>query len=119
MSITLSPSHPSPYFAGSTVTLTCEAMASSLIDTTINALFSWTKNGEIITGDSRMSIAQATSTATAYQSILTITQLNHELDNGSYQCSAFFEPVSSSVYLSSSNAEASSSLDINVQGIPL
>ena len=117
VSITLSPSHPSPYFAGSTVTLTCEAMASSLIDTSINAVFSWTRNGEVISNDNHVTITQASSTTTTHQSILTITQLNHELDTGSYQCSASFEPVSSSFYLSSSLTEESSSFSINIQGI--
>ena len=117
ISITLSPSHPSPYFAGSTVTLTCEAMASSLIDTSINVVFSWTRNGEVISDDNRVTITQASSTATTHQSILTINQLNHELDNGLYQCLAFFEPVSSSQYLSPSGAESTSSLNLSIQGI--
>ena len=116
--MTVSTSHPPPYFAGSIITLTCEAMASTLIDTSINIVFSWTRNGEVISGDNRVTITQDNYlTATAHRSILSIAQLNHELDAGSYQCSALFEPVRSSQTLSSSLPKTSSSLNINIQGI--
>ena len=114
--VTVSTSHPPPYFAGSTLTLTCEAMASSLIDVSINTVLSWTRNEEVISADNRVTITQATSSTTEYQSILTITQLNHEKDTGSYQCSALFEPVSPAQYLSPSQTEISSSLNVNIQG---
>ena len=114
-SLFVSSSHPPPYYAGSSITLSCEATANPHIDTSITADFVWTKDNLTVSPSSVVTVTND-RVGRVYQSVLTISQLNQEQDSGLYQCSVQFRPAGLSQYLTASETTSSSVVELDIRG---
>lgn len=76
-----------PFYAGSSLTLVCMIELSSAVDTAVTVDTTWSRSGEELWIFNHTSGSQTTqSSATEYQSTITLAPLSQTLDNGLYSC---------------------------------
>ena len=76
-----------PFYAGSSLTLVCMIELSSAVDTAVTVNTTWRRSGEELWTLNHTSVSETTqSSATAYQSTITLSPLSQTLDNGVYSC---------------------------------
>ncbi len=98
-----------PHYAGSTVSLACQATINEAVDTGVQISASWTKPGQT---DERVTISAVTQTGShTYESTLTISPLGLQ-DSGDYNCEIFIEPQPESTLIVGSSGTDSLTFEV-------
>ena len=105
------------YLAGSTLTITCDINVPLSINTMINVIMEWTRDGSDIENSSRVSFTTATEiTPSHYQTQLVFSTLSSSMDSGNYECSVTINSNSSLLYVKDSTL-VNESTTVSVQGM--
>ena len=104
------------YLAGSTLTITCDIDVPLSINTMINVIMEWTRDGSDIENSSRVSFTTATETTPShYQTQLVFSTLSSSMDSGNYECSVTINSNNSLLYVEDSTL-VNESTTVSVQG---
>ena len=104
------------YLAGSTLTISCDIDVSLNINTMINVIMEWTRDGSGIENSSRVNFTMATETSPShYQTQLVFSTLSSSMDSGNYECSVAINSNSSLLYVDDSIL-VNESTTVNIQG---
>lgn len=113
-----------PHIVGGNFSAQCQASVSHHVNTPVSIEFIWTKGAEQLSNslaDSRVEISETAAVSShVYRSILTINDLSigaHSNEN--FSCQASVRPIPISQYIRNSTTASSSSLLLEVQGMPL
>ena len=105
------------YLAGSTLTITCDIDVPLSINTMINVIMEWTRDGSDIENSSRVSFTTATETSPShYHTQLVFSTLSSSMDSSNYECSATINSNDSLLYVEDSTL-VNESTTVSVQGM--
>ena len=100
----------------STLTITCDIDVPLSINTMINVIMEWTRDGSDIENSSRVSFTTATETTPShYQTQLVFSTLSSSMDSGNYECSVTINSNNSLLYVEDSTL-VNESTTVSVQG---
>ena len=93
-----------PAYNGTNFTLTCTITLNEAVDTSVNVVDTWTKDGDSMALENEecidISNAKSTSTSNVYVTTLTFNPLGNETRHGgSYACNANVEPNPDSTFV--------------------
>ena len=108
-----------PHDVGGTLSLQCQATVSHHINTPISVVFTWRRNSNLLTSDSRVTISAATAVSSlAYRSTLSISDLSISADsNMNYNCEAVVRSNPASPFILESASATSNSYRLNISGM--
>lgn len=103
-----------PFYAGSSLLLTCRIEVDSAVDVTQTLDIVWIKSGETLENDYHVSTSNVTQLSSrSYQSELDLVPLSTTLDMGLYICQVEIDSATQLYVLSTVH---STSVVVNVQG---
>ena len=102
------------YYAGTSLSLRCNALVDVTVDIPYQISFTWTRSGSVLVSGNRLMISNATQLSQyAHYSTLEIITLSRIADTGTYSCRINLYVVSASFVQGSSPIVMES---INIQG---